>query len=114
MIDYDVDGFLLDTYSNDEYGGTGVTFDWTLLKDKTDMPIILSGGLNPDNILAAIAAVNPSAVDVNSGVESSPGIKDHSKIEQLFNQVKNTGNNLGSVNVFKCSGVHEHINTGTH
>ena len=90
MDDYNVDGFLLDTFSDDLYGGTGETFDWSLLNGKSNAPIILSGGLKPDNILDAIASVNPSAVDINSGVESSPGIKDHGKIEQLFEKLKET------------------------
>jgi len=103
MDQYKVDGFLLDTFSKDHYGGTGETFDWSLLNKKSNTPIILSGGLNPENILDAISAVNPSAVDINSGVESSPGLKDHSKIEQLFNQLKKT---FSSVQEFKYSRTH--------
>ena len=90
MSDYNVDGFLLDTFSNKQYGGTGETFDWSLLNDKLETPIILSGGLNPDNILDAIDSVNPAAIDVNSGVEISPGKKDHQKINLLFKNLKNT------------------------
>jgi phosphoribosylanthranilate isomerase len=90
MSDFNVDGFLLDTFSNKQYGGTGETFDWSLLNGKKDTPIILSGGLNLDNILDAISSVNPSAIDVNSGVESIPGIKDHLKLKKLFKQLKNT------------------------
>ena len=108
MDQYKVDGFLLDTFSKDHYGGTGETFDWSLLNKKSNTPIILSGGLNPENILDAISAVNPSAVDINSGVESSPGLKDHSKIEQLFNQLKKKHSR-----VFKSLSIHEHINTRT-
>jgi phosphoribosylanthranilate isomerase len=93
----------LDTFSKDHYGGTGETFDWSLLNKKSNTPIILSGGLNPENILDAISAVNPSAVDINSGVESSPGLKDHSKIEQLFNELKKT---FSSVQEFKYSRTH--------
>ena len=90
MSDYNVDGFLLDTFSNKQYGGTGETFDWSLLNEQIDTPIILSGGLNPDNILDAIDSVNPAAIDVNSGVELSPGKKDHQKINLLFENLKNT------------------------
>ncbi len=90
MNDYNVDGFLLDTFSNDQYGGTGKTFDWSILNGESGTPIILSGGLNPSNILEAIDSVNPSAIDVNSGVESSPGIKDYLKITKLFEQLKKT------------------------
>ena len=90
MSDYNVDGFLLDTFSNKQYGGTGETFDWSLLNEQIDTPIILSGGLNPDNVLDAIDSVNPAAIDVNSGVELSPGKKDHQKINLLFENLKNT------------------------
>ena len=61
-----------------------------LLNEKIDTPIILSGGLNPDNILDAIDSVNPAAIDVNSGVELSHGKKDHQKINLLFENLKNT------------------------
>ncbi|MBT5721634.1 MAG: phosphoribosylanthranilate isomerase [Candidatus Marinimicrobia bacterium] len=90
MNDYNVAGFLLDTYSDNQYGGTGETFDWSLLNGKLETPIILSGGLNPDNILDAIDSVNPAAIDVNSGVEISPGKKDHQRISLLFKNLKDT------------------------
>jgi phosphoribosylanthranilate isomerase len=90
MDQYNVAGFLLDTFSTKQYGGTGETFDWSLLNGKLETPIILSGGLNPDNILDAIDSVNPAAIDVNSGVEISPGKKDHQKINLLFENLKNT------------------------
>jgi len=98
MDQYDVAVFLLDTFSNDQYGGTGETFDWSILNRKFKTPIILSGGLNPENILDAIDAVNPSAVDVNSGVESSPGKKDYNKLKSLFknlNKTQSTGFQFG-------------------
>ena len=90
MDQYNVAGFLLDTFSNQQYGGTGETFDWSLINEQIDTPIILSGGLNPNNILDAIDSVNPAAIDVNSGVELSPGKKDHQKINLLFENLKNT------------------------
>ena len=90
MDQYNVAGFLLDTFSTKQYGGTGETFDWSLLNGKLETPIILYGGLNPDNILDAIDSVNPAAIDVNSGVEISPGKKDHQKINLLFENLKNT------------------------
>ncbi len=108
MNDYHVVAFLLDTFSNDRFGGTGETFDWSLVKDKTDTPIILSGGLNPDNILKAIKSVNPVAVDVNSGVEKSPGIKHHHKIKSLFHKLIET---CSGINVFTDTLTHEHVNT---
>ena len=98
MDQYDVAVFLLDTFSNDQYGGTGETFDWSVLNRKFKTPIILSGGLNPKNILDAIDAINPSAVDVNSGVESSPGKKDYNKLKSLFknlNKTQSTGFQFG-------------------
>jgi phosphoribosylanthranilate isomerase len=91
MSQYNVDGFLLDTFSSEQYGGTGKPFDWSLLKNhQNSIPIILSGGLNPGNIMKAIDEISPDAIDVNSGVEISPGIKNHNKIEQLFNKLKGT------------------------
>ena len=98
MDQYDVAVFLLDTFSNDQYGGTGETFDWSVLNRKFKTPIILSGGLNSENILDAIDAVNPSAVDINSGVESSPGKKDFNKLKSLFknlNKTQSTGFQFG-------------------
>ena len=90
LDEFNVNGFLLDTFTNDQYGGTGKPFDWSLVNGKKKYSIILSGGLNADNILDAILSVNPVAVDVNSGVESSAGKKDHPKIEKLFEVLKET------------------------
>ncbi len=86
LKDYNVSAFLFDTYKKGLPGGTGDHFDWGLISDlKLDTPIILSGGLNIENIMLGIATVNPSAVDVNSGVENCPGEKDEKKMTQLFN-----------------------------
>lgn len=91
MQQFDVSAFLLDSHHNDHYGGTGKPFDWSLLgHHRNSASIILSGGLTPANILAAIEQVSPSAVDVNSGVESSPGRKDHEKMDRLFDQLRET------------------------
>ncbi len=79
-----VSAFLLDTYHPVLAGGTGQTFDWDMAKEAGKIgPIILAGGLNPDNIEAAIRAVKPYAVDVSSGVEMTLGKKDHDKM-RLF------------------------------
>ena len=90
LDEFNVHGLLLDTFTNDQYGGTGKSFDWSLVNGNGRHSIILSGGLRADNILDAILSVNPVAVDVNSGVESSAGKKDHSKIEKLFEVLKET------------------------
>ena len=83
---YDTDAFLFDTYSPDAYGGTGENFSWDVLSGRKlgDKFVILSGGLTPDNVRDAIRAVGPYAVDVSSGVESSPGVKDHLKLERFM------------------------------
>ena len=81
---------LLDTAS-DLPGGTGVPFDWSVLAGQTwSVPLILAGGLNSENVGDAIARVRPSAVDVASGVESSPGIKDERRMENFFEAVRNS------------------------
>ncbi len=71
---------LLDAYAPTDYGGSGETMDWALgaeaVRRYADQPIALAGGLTPDNVAAAIAQVSPAAVDVASGVESEPGVKD--------------------------------------
>src|SRR5690606_34800062 len=77
LTSYDVSGFLLDTWSSDKWGGTGATFDWSVAIKACTLykSIILAGGLGPSNIAEAIDTVRPFAVDVNSGVEISPGVK---------------------------------------
>ena len=98
---FQVHAFLFDTYQKDKCGGTGRSFNWDLISDlKTDTPIILSGGLNPDNISEGIETVQPSAVDVNSGVESRPGIKDKIKVEKLFNTIKYSNHIINNRRVF--------------
>ena len=73
-------------------GGTGKTFDWRVIKGlDPGKPFILAGGIGPENIEEAIEFVNPHAIDVNSAVESSPGIKDKKKIYELMEKLK-TGN----------------------
>lgn len=83
------EGVLLDTYNRKQHGGSGETFNWQIaVKAKEYGRIILAGGLNPDNICAAIEQVNPWMLDVNSGVESEAGVKDHQKLKQLFDNIK--------------------------
>jgi len=78
---------LLDSYETEKRGGTGKTFDWSLIPADIGMPFILAGGLGPDNVASAIAEVAPFAVDGNSGVEASPGITDHAKIDAFIREV---------------------------
>lgn len=80
-------GLLLDTYTKGVPGGTGQSFDWTLIPEDLPMPVILAGGLNASNVGAAISQVNPYAVDVSGGVEHSKGIKDTAKIKAFIQQV---------------------------
>ena len=81
------DTFLLDTYHVGKFGGTGETGDWSKFqRHQTTHPQknwILSGGLNPENVAAAIRTSGTKIIDVNSGVESSPGVKDHAKLQAL-------------------------------
>ena len=92
LVDYNVSAFLFDTYNKELLGGTGVHFDWELISNiKIETPIILSGGLTPPNVLSGVEVVNPSAVDVNSGVEDSPGVKNQEKLIELFNKTGITG-----------------------
>lgn len=83
-----VDRLLLDTYVNDAYGGTGKCFDWRLVsKICLDLPIILAGGLRPDNVRQAMEQAMPFAVDTSSGVESE-GLKDDNKILTFIEAVR--------------------------
>jgi len=79
---------LLDAYQPGVPGGTGQTFDWSMIAD-VDMPLILAGGLNADNVKQAIQQVRPFAVDVSGGVESEKGIKSHEKISAFMREVAN-------------------------
>jgi phosphoribosylanthranilate isomerase len=87
--EYDVDYILLDTYKDDAQGGTGATFDWSILGDFEILrPVILSGGLNPDNVSVAIETAAPFGVDVASGVESAPGRKDEILLKKFISKVR--------------------------
>ena len=90
MASYNVNFFLLDAFKKDVYGGTGENFEWKLAKDAKayNVSIILSGGLNPENVKEAIELVEPYAVDVSSGVEISPGRKDPELIKRFIQEVK--------------------------
>ncbi|MCI0554998.1 MAG: phosphoribosylanthranilate isomerase [Anaerolineae bacterium] len=89
MRNYVVDAFLLDTHHDTLYGGTGQTFNWNIaVKAKDYGRIILSGGLTPDNVEAAVRFVHPYGVDVCSGTEKHPGKKDHTKIVDFIARAK--------------------------
>jgi phosphoribosylanthranilate isomerase len=81
-------GLLLDAYVAGVPGGTGERFDWGLIPASLPKPVILSGGLTPDNIVEAVQGVRPWAVDVSSGVELSKGIKDSHKMAQFIAKAK--------------------------
>ena len=81
-------GFVLDGHPPGQQGGRGKTFDWLRVPRDLDRPILLAGGLNPSNVGEAIRAVRPWAVDLASGVESSPGIKDAGKLRAFFAAVR--------------------------
>lgn len=80
-------GLLLDAWST-AYGGTGQTFDWSLIPENLPLPIILSGGLHADNVGEAVRRIRPWAVDVSSGVEQTKGIKDAEKIAAFMAAVR--------------------------
>jgi phosphoribosylanthranilate isomerase len=86
-----VDAFLLDTYVQGASGGTGKVFDWSIIESlKLKRPIFLAGGLSSGNVVNAISEVRPFAVDINSGVESQPGVKDHLRLGNLLQLVYQT------------------------
>jgi len=83
-------GLLLDTFSDGARGGTGKVFNWGLVPKQLDLPIVLAGGLSPDNVSVAIDSVSPWAVDVSSGVENGQkGVKDLALVQDFINEVKN-------------------------
>jgi phosphoribosylanthranilate isomerase len=82
---FHTDFHLLDGYADGMRGGTGERFDWSLIEGRrSKVPLILSGGLDANNVGEAIAATRPYAVDVASGVESAPGVKDHERIRAFI------------------------------
>ncbi len=91
LASYEVQGFVLDAPS-EGYGGSGATFDWSLVAEAAkELPIVLAGGLTPENVAEAVRAVRPWGVDVASGVESAPGVKDHAKLALFIQRAKEAG-----------------------
>jgi len=94
---FEANAFLLDSFDAERRGGTGKTFDWQAARDaKKFGPIILAGGLTPENVGRAIQEVRPFAVDVASGVESAPGVKDPAKLRAFFAAVEDADRKLES------------------
>lgn len=84
-----VRGFVVDAFHQEKYGGTGQTTDWTMAAEAANAaPILLAGGLTPQNVQEAIRQVRPYGVDVSSGVEASPGKKDHQKLREFIQAVR--------------------------
>jgi len=81
-------GWLLDSHTKGGMGGSGETFNWQIVPSGLQHPIILAGGLTPDNVAEAIRTTEVYGVDVSSGVESAPGIKDADKIKRFMQEVK--------------------------
>jgi phosphoribosylanthranilate isomerase len=87
-----VRAFLLDTHTSGQKGGTGESFDWSLAKQAQEYgPVVLAGGLRPENVAAAIQEASPWAVDVASGVEAAPGKKDPARLRAFFQAVAAAG-----------------------
>ena len=94
LLDYQASAILLDAHAPDVYGGTGDTFDWNLAKQVItqypDLPIILAGGITAENAAEATAQVKPCALDVASGAEISPGIKDFDKVSAIQKAIQSS------------------------
>ena len=88
---FHTDYHLLDAHRPGMRGGTGETFDWELVRTRrSKIPLVLSGGLSPENVAEAIVAVHPFAVDTASGTEASPGVKDPAKVAAFVEAVRST------------------------
>ena len=89
LLAYPTDFHMLDAHVAGAYGGTGRRFDWELAAEHSRKPpLVLSGGLTPENVAEALATARPYAVDVASGVEEAPGRKDRDKLRRFFEAVE--------------------------
>ena len=97
LPDYDTDAWLLDSYVKGVPGGTGEKFNWELAVEakRLGKPILLAGGLTPDNAADAVGQVSPFGLDVSGGVEASPGVKDAAKMARLITNAKGTTTSEG-------------------
>jgi phosphoribosylanthranilate isomerase len=94
---FHTDYHLLDAHRSGMRGGTGETFDWELVRSRRSrIPLVLSGGLRPENVAEAIAAVRPFAVDTASGTEAGPGVKDPEKVAAFVAAVHSTAVEVGA------------------
>ncbi len=100
---YGVAAILADSRSDGLYGGTGKTSNWNLA-GKVTQPLVLSGGLNENNVLEALFKVRPAALDINSGVESAPGRKDPEKIKRMMQIIQNHDSGVQTPHVFQRRG----------
>ena len=82
-------GFVMDSHAAGQMGGTGKTFAWDRIPDSFGRPVVLAGGLTPGNVSLAVREVRPYAVDVSSGIETSPGIKDAGKMKKFIEEARN-------------------------
>ncbi|MFH1995781.1 MAG: phosphoribosylanthranilate isomerase [Candidatus Omnitrophota bacterium] len=90
---YDVDYYLFDTFHDAMFGGTGTTFNWSVISGRAfKKPIFLSGGLNPENVCDAIKTVSPFCVDIAGGIERMPGKKDHEQMRRFAENVRGCDN----------------------
>lgn len=90
LIEFPTDAWLLDAFVPGQRGGTGHSFNWNLAVEAVNLgrPVFLAGGLTPENVAEAVRSVQPYGVDVSSGVEASPGKKDHAKVRQFIQAAK--------------------------
>jgi phosphoribosylanthranilate isomerase len=88
-VEFNTPAFLVDAYDAKQYGGTGKRADWDIARDLAQsFPILLAGGLNAENVADAIRVVQPWGVDVSSGVERAPGLKDHARVKEFIANAK--------------------------
>ena len=99
LRDLRADAFLLDAFDTKLLGGTGKPFDWSLAREAKQFgTIILAGGLSPENVAQAVREVQPFAVDVASGVEATPGVKDADKLRAFFREVESADRSFEHAN----------------
>jgi phosphoribosylanthranilate isomerase len=92
VVNNNIPAFIVDAFDAKQYGGTGIRADWNIAANiAREFPILLAGGLNAENVADAIRVVKPWGVDVSSGVERAPGLKDHTRVREFIQKLKNDG-----------------------